>query len=675
MVSYHALGVVASTRRTDRLSAVNLFLKFTTGRLRHSHYALCYLVRHIAKLAEEDPTDNMYETYMDFIEVCLRHKSEMVVYEAAHAIINLRKSETDLAQAVSVLQIFCGSNNAALRLAGARSLAKLTIKHPNVGAECSSDLENLITDPNRSIATLAVTTLLDTGTESSIDRLMTQISSFLSEISDDFKILVVGAISRLCSKYPRKHQALAAFLAGMLRDEGGVQYKSAISDALIALVEENPDAKETGLAHLCEFIEDCEYPTLTVRILHALGKEGPKAPEPSRYIRYIYNRVILESGPVRAAAVTAVARFGALRPELLQNIKVLLQRFTLDDEDEVRDRAVLYCAVLDSGDAQLINDYITNVRIFDPVILARALSDHISTKLDEPFDLASVPTAEEPHQTKEAPVEMKNQLPKVSREEQYFEQLKIIPGIMKLGPIFKCCKPVALTEPETEYFVRCVKHVFPRHLILQFECLNTLNDQLLEQLHVLLEPAPGYILRGEIPCKKLEYDKQDSVFLVLNFPENPIESLGSIGATLEFVVRDCDATTGLPAPGEGYADSYPLEEIGIGCADQFRTRAATDDWEVSWDRAASAAEASGTFALPQSDVSEAAKAVCEHLGLSRESISGGDVKEIRGSGLWREAVPVLMRARLIAANGVVSMQLTARSPREDIASLLLAAVG
>lgn len=676
MVSYHALAVVAGARRNDRLSTVKLVTKLARSPLR-SPYALCLLVRHAAKLAEEDQSDAS-EPYLEFIESCLRHKSEIVVYEAAHAIVNLRKSARDLAQAVSVLQIFCGSSKATLRLAGARTLAKLTAKHPNAVAACAVDLENLISDPNRSVATLAVTTLLATGAESSIDRLMKQISSFMSEISDEFKIVVVRAIRRLCSKYPRKHQSLAAFLAGMLRDEGGVQYKTAIADTIIALVEENPDAKETGLAHLCEFIEDCEHTSLAVRILHILGREGPKARQPSRYIRYIYNRVILESGPVRAAAVSAVARFGAAREELLPNIRVLLARCQLDDDDEVRDRAIFYSAILDTNDRELIDEYIINVPIPNPVLLEKALQDHINLKIDEPFNIMSVPTAEEHQEPEEAPaqVEVRNQ-PIVSREEMYSDQLKVIPSIEKLGPIFKTCEAVDLTEPETEYRVRCVKHIFSKYLVLQFECLNTLSDQLLEKVHIRLDVAPGYKVLGEVGCKELPYDKQGSVFCILEFPENPIETLGTFAATLEFVVRDCDPTTGLPDSGEGYADTYPLEEVEIGCAEQFRTRAANDEWEATWERAASAAEVRDIFGLSQNDVSEAAIAVCNHLGLPKAAVAGGGeaVKEIRGSGLWREGIPMLVRARLVAAQGSVTMQLTARSPREDVATLLLAAVG
>ena len=60
------------------------------------------------------------------------------------------------------------------------------------------------------------------------------------------------------------------------RDEGGLEYKSSIADTIITIIEENPEAKENGLSHLCEFIEDCEHTSLAVRILHLLGAEGPK---------------------------------------------------------------------------------------------------------------------------------------------------------------------------------------------------------------------------------------------------------------------------------------------------------------------------------------------------------------------------------------------------------------
>jgi coatomer subunit gamma len=674
MVSYHALGVIAGSRKNDKLSTVKLVSRLARASLK-SPYSLCLLIRLAAQLVEDDDSDAS-QPYIEFIECCLRHKSEMVIYEAAHAIVNLRKTARDLAPAVSVLQLFCGSSKASLRLAGARTLARLTAKHPTAVAACAVDLENLISDPNRSVATLAVTTLLATGAESSVDRLMKQISSFVSEISDEFKIVVVRAIRRLCTKFPRKHQSLAAFLAGMLRDEGGLEYKAAIADAIIALVEENPDAKETGLAHLCEFIEDCEHTALAVRILHLLGREGPKSRQPSRYIRFIYNRVILESGPVRAAAVSAVAQFGAQRPELLPNIRVLLARCQMDEEDEVRDRAIYYSAILDTGDEELINDYIVNVPKPNPVLLEKALRDHLATCPEEVFDIKTVPTEEEPKESKEAIVEIEVKKPiHVSLEELYTEQLAKIPGIERLGPMFKTNMPVDLTEAETEYRVRLLKHIYGRHVVLQFECVNTLSDQILEDVDVKLVCPPEYEIKSVVPCKKLLYDKPGSVFIIMEYPSAFLDSLGTFGATLEFTVHDCDPTTGTPDPGEGYADVYPLEDFDMGCSDQIRARAAADDWDQTWERSSNAPQASDTFGMSQNDVNEAAKAVCEHLGLPKAAIVGDAVKEIRGGGIFRGGAPVLVRARLVSNASGVTMQLAARSPREDVAQLLLAAVG
>lgn len=69
------------------------------------------------------------------------------------------------------------------------------------------------------------------------------------------------------------------------------------------------------------------------------------------------------------------------------------------------------------------------------------------------------------------------------------EQLAAIPEFQGLGPLFKSSEPVQLTEAETEYVVRCIKHTFSRHMVFQFDCTNTLNDQLLQKVSPL--PPPG----------------------------------------------------------------------------------------------------------------------------------------------------------------------------------------
>ena len=63
------------------------------------------------------------------------------------------------------------------RFAAVRTLNKVAMTHPMAVTNCNIDMESLISDQNRSIATLAITTLLKTGNESSVDRLLKQVLS------------------------------------------------------------------------------------------------------------------------------------------------------------------------------------------------------------------------------------------------------------------------------------------------------------------------------------------------------------------------------------------------------------------------------------------------------------------------------------------------------------------
>uniref|UniRef100_A0AAR2JL22 Coatomer subunit gamma n=1 Tax=Pygocentrus nattereri TaxID=42514 RepID=A0AAR2JL22_PYGNA len=524
MVQYHALGLLYHLRKNDRLAVTKMLNKFTKSGLK-SPFAYCMLIRIASKLLEE--TEGGHDSPLfDFIESCLRNKHEMVVYEAASAIVHMPNcTARELAPAVSVLQLFCSSPKAALRYAAVRTLNKVAMKHPSAVTACNLDLENLITDSNRSIATLAITTLLKTGSESSVDRLMKQISSFVSEISDEFKVVVVQAISALCQKYPRKHSVMMNFLSNMLRDDGGFEYKRAIVDCIISIIEENPESKETGLAHLCEFIEDCEHTVLATKILHLLGKEGPRTPSPSKYIRFIFNRVVLESEAVRAAAVSALAKFGAQNDDLLPSVLVLMQRCMMDSDDEVRDRATFYMNVLQQKQKALNAAYIFNGLSVSVPGLEKSLHQYTLEPSEKPFDMKTVPLATAPiteQKTEIAPVATSKlpEKPAPSRQDIYQEQLAGIPEFQSLGPLFKSSEPVQLTEAETEYVVRCIKHTFATHMVFQFDCTNTLNDQLLQRVLVQMEPSEAYEVVHHVPAPSLPYNQPGSSYTLVRLPDD-----------------------------------------------------------------------------------------------------------------------------------------------------------
>ncbi|XP_064417286.1 coatomer subunit gamma-2 isoform X2 [Latimeria chalumnae] len=682
MVQYHGLGLLYHLRKNDRLAVSKMLNKFTKSGLK-SPFAYCMLIRIASKLLQESEGGHDSPLF-DFIEGCLRNKHEMVVYEAASAIVHLPNcTARELAPAVSVLQLFCSSPKPALRYAAVRTLNKVAMKHPSAVTACNLDLENLITDSNRSIATLAITTLLKTGSESSVDRLMKQISSFVSEISDEFKVVVVQAISALCQKYPRKHSVMMNFLSNMLRDDGGFEYKRAIVDCIISIIEENPESKEVGLAHLCEFIEDCEHTVLATRILHLLGKEGPRTQTPSKYIRFIFNRVVLENEAVRAAAVSALAKFGAQNDDLLPSVLVLLQRCMMDSDDEVRDRSTFYFNVLQQKQKALNAAYIFNGLTVSVPGLEKALHQYTLEPSEKSFDIKTVPLATAPiseQKTEITPVASK-QPEKLapSRQDIFQDQLAAIPEFRGLGPLFKSSDPVQLTEAETEYVVRCVKHMFTDHMVFQFDCTNTLNDQLLGKVTVQMEPSEAYEVIHHVAAPCLSYNQPGTCYTLVRLPEDdPTAVSCTFSCTMKFLVRDCDPNTREP-DDDGYEDEYVLEDLEVTVSDHIQ-RVLKPNFAAAWDEVGDDYEKEETFALASvKTLEEAVGNIISFLGMQPCERSD-KVPENKNShtlylaGVFRGGHDVLARSRLALSDGV-TMQVTVRSKEETPVDVILASVG
>ena len=198
----------------------------------------------------------------------------MVVFEAAKAMCLLPNvTPAQLKAPVGVLQLFLSNHKAPVKLAAIRTLNRLAMSQPEIVSVCNLDMEGLISDPNRSIATFAITTLLKvsfstnkkkTGNEASVDRLMKQITDYMSEISDEFKVIVVDAVRSLCLKFPTKQSQMLNFLASGLRDEGGYDFKRAIVDAVFDIVHHIPESKEGGKFS----VNSCFSSTLTSLRIH-----------------------------------------------------------------------------------------------------------------------------------------------------------------------------------------------------------------------------------------------------------------------------------------------------------------------------------------------------------------------------------------------------------------------
>ena len=88
-VQYHALALLHQIKRQDRLAISKVVASLTRTPLK-SALAQCLLIRFAKRVMEDDPSgENRDRALFDYLESSLRHKSDMVIYEAASAICSL----------------------------------------------------------------------------------------------------------------------------------------------------------------------------------------------------------------------------------------------------------------------------------------------------------------------------------------------------------------------------------------------------------------------------------------------------------------------------------------------------------------------------------------------------------------------------------------------------------
>lgn len=611
MYQYHALGLLYELKSHDKMSMIKLITSLHDGLSLKNLLSIIQLIRYINRVLSDDPSlmPHLYPILASF----LKHKSDMVELEACKTLTSLQHlvKDQDFMAVILTLQKLLTVPRSATRFAAVRLINKISLKHPENVLVVNLELEELIDDPNRSVSTLAITTLLKTfgvGTiestsSDSVDRLILKMTSLMDDITEDFKVVIIEAIESLALKFHSKHRRLVEFLSNLLREDGSLKLKLAIVEALFDLIKFLPEdsAKQLILMNFCEYIEDCEFTELLVRILHLLGDEGPKTSQPSFYIRHIYNRLVLENLIIRSSAVIALAKFGVLCDEpLASNVRNLLTRSLRDVDDEVRDRASLSLCFIDSKRKNLIvNDGKFNLAALEGK-LTHYLNDE--SNFSTAFQISEVPllTLDEVKSMeyneklsqldKHADGSGANDNSKVSqsaedisgsedaaneylKQQEYAAKLAEVDEFAEYGKLTKSTsEPIYLTDKENEFVVTVVKHFFAEtnKLVLQYDITNTLSLLVLQDVSIEAQPDnQAYEEECIFPLAELRPQQTGTVYISFSVP-NMLEDdmLAALGNTLSYTSKDIiDDEGGIDPTDEGIPDDYQIEDLEIVAGD------------------------------------------------------------------------------------------------------------
>lgn len=723
MYQYHALGLIYQLRNHDKMALMKLISSLSEGSSLKNSLSIIQLIRYINKILNDDQSliSHLYPILAGF----LKHKSDMVELEACKTLINLQHliKDDQFMAIVNTLQKLLGVPRTATRFAAIRLINKISIKHPEKIIVVNLELEGLINDTNRSISTLAITTLLktmgagtvDTGSVGgeSVDRLITKMTSLMDEITEDFKIVIIEAIENLALKFPAKHKKLVSFLTDLLRDDGTLELKSSIVDALFDLIKFLPDAnaKQLILMNLCEFIEDCEFTELSVRILHLLGDEGPHTSNPSYYIRHIYNRLVLENSIVRSSAVIALAKFAAVcGGEVSKNIVILLERCLNDVDDEVRDRAAISLNFINNGKKNLIVSdskydlnalesklvhYLNNeenfsvkfdiseIRVISSEELKSIEYDRKISKLEN-SNVENNDTPEVEEQKGGAKVESAgdNVANDLLRQQEYAQELAAIAEFESYGKLTKSTSvPIYLTDKENEIVVSVVKHLFAesQKLVLQYNINNTLPHTVLQDISVIAQPDNELYQEDFIvPLAELKPDQTGIVYVSFSAPAiEDEELLSAFGNTVAYTNKDLDDEGNVDPTDDGWSDEYQIDDLELLAGD-FIIPLYNSNFTSIFDQLPN--QDSGVVNISNVDTIENAvnkvKTALNMMPLDGSDYVPSDITshtlKLLGKDVWGGKVGASIR--LASTGGKIVAKVEAKTETENFANVIISSV-
>eukprot|EP00736_Rhodelphis_marinus_P006261 Rmarinus@m.24789 len=649
------------------------------------------LVRFTAQVAQDEidgdeiPSD---AKCLKHLQNSLQHYQAFTVIEAARAIANLDNPPKTLLKAVCEgMGRFLDSYASPIKkFAAVRILHTIAIKHSGLDeldVWMPSQLQEMISDSNRSLATLAITTLLKTGVESSINKLLKHLNSFVAEIPDEFKISVVEALSALCAKYPRKHRAILSFMTNILRDEGGFEFKRTVVEAIHNILNEVPQANEAGLLALCEFIEDCEFSALATRVIDIIATWSSKSSDPKQYVRFLYNRLVLENASVRVAAIMGLAKYAFNVPSMKPQVLKVLRRCQKEDNDDVRDRASAVIALLSESSEETAKSFLVDKFPYPVENMVESLEEYLgeNATFDQPFEIDSVSLmekvvaqAEEEEDRPSAKPGPMSEQEKAASGAAAEDRLREIAEEFGLGRKVSSSRPQQLTEEGTEYVVVCTKHAFENHLVLQLSLTNTLEEQLLE--NVRMEATldfDGLVEEHVVPCEKLPFSATGSSFIVYSREEGEYPT-GSATNTLKFVVKDIDTSTG-EAESHGFDDEYAIEDLEFSVSD-YICRVSPPQFMNAWENLGDSCQVEQSFTLPHKTIKDSLTAVVEYLGL--KACDGTDTVPAKArahtlllSGIIVPRCQVMAQVQFARTPSGIGMDVSIRSQSTEISDLLI----
>ena len=673
LLTFHTLLLLKQIKANDKLFLVKIYSKLGESYSYKSQFAKCQLIRYVSEmLRTEDLAQDVAAHFTAFLEKSMYSIEDSIKIEACRAVLQANRTKENLQKAaIGVLCEFLNSSNNITLFAVLKTLnAHIGRFSSTIAIDIFLEIEKIIenSDINSSIKALALAIFLKISKGLSDYRLEKMFKTFIEQyptFKDDFKRDVVSISKEISRENTLKSKLYYTFFCGLFKLDATAATKLEILDALVWFIYNSNELKLQTLLFLAEFISDCQYEVVKVRILNLLGKECQLCAQPGKLIRHIVNQINLETPMVRASAISALAEIAHKDKSQRKTVMKHVLRCFNDSDSEVRQRAFFYYKGLQeldddakesssnnkhngiarylfnsSNKAKSNGDVNVDVDVLQSLLKAekesllksKDISGELSAMLSNPEYVSNILLKHKPStkqstcSTTTAQTMIHNTQHKANSpssdahsddtyKQTVFNKAYGSPKIMT--------HYTRLTDQTAEYLTSYRKIIHDKVIVLDFEVTNTIELQVINKVSLdvdELESAGFDFAKAEIiDIASLSTGQSGHLYLKLLKEDNSVYSTCSFKATLKFELQELDVKGN--AHGIAVKEQYKIDKsVEVSYADYFAKNQKVspmnfaDVWKV--------AENSGCFrkeekmSLPYNSIRNAGKSFSEIIGLN-----------------------------------------------------------
>lgn len=295
---------------------------------------------------------------LEFIKSKLQETNIITQLDAVRAILASPLSPVDLvSSAVTRLNSILSSPSRISSFAALRTIKQYAQLRREDFAICNNVLERMLNDSNKTISTLAAMSLLHTGFESTIDRVLPTVGEFAPKLPIDQKISLMKSCIDLGKRVPTKAVQILQFIWKTFRYQDIFELQRIFVDGLFAYFDMKDIKKSDVLHFLIEYIEDSKFSEISIDIINFITKRSGDVESNHReIIRVFCNRLNLDSLDVRSALIDALSTFAfEEKCKDAKEVRRIIASYMKDQDEEIRDRAVFYTTEFERNNTEIMS--------------------------------------------------------------------------------------------------------------------------------------------------------------------------------------------------------------------------------------------------------------------------------------------------------------------------------